>query len=336
MLIPKDIQNAIQALSQAIAKHTEPGDIDAALSYLVKVWLTTPTASDRKIATTSLDELYHSFKVFLPHRDSRKVCIFGSARTPSEDPDYQLAKAVSAELSRCGFFVITGAGDGIMAAGNEGPGPERSFGLNIDLPFEQEPNIFIKNSPKLVHYNYFFLRKLFFIKESDATILCPGGFGTHDEGFELLTLIQTGRCAPRPLVLMHEKNSSYWNSWVAFVKHELLERQLISPDDMDLFMITSDPHEATEHIRHFYSRYHSIFYRDNTAIIRLNSPLTSQHIQTLTDSCGTDLTTDGVFTYSEQTDVASDPFPKKPVLRFLFNKKYGSLNKLIHAINNLS
>ena len=105
---------------------------------------------------------------------------------------------------------------------------------------------------------------------------------------------------------------------------------------MDLFIITSDPHEATEHIRHFYSRYHSIFYRDNTAIIRLNSPLTSQQIHALTDSCGTDLTTDGVFTYSEQTDVASDPFPQKPVLRFLFNKKYGSLNRLIHAINNLS
>tara|TARA_Y100000389_G_scaffold144368_1_gene142719 strand:- start:10749 stop:11759 length:1011 start_codon:yes stop_codon:yes gene_type:complete len=336
MLIPDAVTTAIHALSDALSTHTDSKDIDAALSSLAKIWLTTPTTSDRKIAITALDELYHSFKVFLPHRDSRKVCIFGSARTPSDDPDYQLAKAVSTELSRSGFFVITGAGDGIMAAGNEGPGPDRSFGLNIDLPFEQEPNPFIKHSSKLVHYNYFFLRKLFFIKESDATILCPGGFGTHDEGFELLTLIQTGRCAPRPLVLMHEKNSCYWDSWLTFVKEELLERQLISPDDMGLFVITSDPHVATKHICHFYSGYHSIFYREAHAFVRLNRELSSHHLQTLTETCGDAVTTDGIFNYYDQACVDSDPFPNKPVLRFLFNKKYGSLNKLIHTINNLN
>ncbi|MBI4720869.1 MAG: LOG family protein [Chitinivibrionia bacterium] len=199
---------------------------------------------DLKILNRSLRELRYAFKVFKPYRHIRKVSIFGSARTPEDDPCYEMAVSLAKMLADSGFMVITGAADGIMKAGNEGAGSDKSFGVNIHLPSEQSPNEFIIDDPKLVTFKYFFTRKLLFVMESNAVALFPGGFGTHDEGFETLTLLQTGKASPRPMLLMDLPGGGYWEAWDRFVKDQLLARKLISPDDCSLYMISHSPEEA--------------------------------------------------------------------------------------------
>src|SRR3989338_245992 len=172
---------------------------------------------DVRMMTTTLKELRYALKVFQPYRHVRKAAIFGSARTPPSSADYRQAHEFAQAIVDAGWMVVTGAASGIMSAGNEGAGRANSFGVNIRLPFEQEPNPTIANDPKLINFKYFFTRKLIFIKESDATVLCPGGFGTHDEGFETLTLVQTGKATPRPIVCLDPPNSKYWSSWKNFL-----------------------------------------------------------------------------------------------------------------------
>src|SRR5213078_2934810 len=180
----------------------------------------------------------YAFRVFKPYRHRRKVSIFGSARLPSDTPLYDLARRFAKLLTQEGFMVITGAGDGIMRAANEGAGRENSFGVNILLPFEQEPNPAIIDDPKLIHFKYFFTRKLFFVRESHACAVFPGGFGTHDELFEVLTLMQTGKSSLIPVVLIEEPNGDYWHLWLRFVTEVLLPRGYISAWDLSLFRIT--------------------------------------------------------------------------------------------------
>ncbi len=213
---------------------------------------------DLKIANAALREMREGFEVFAPYRHIRKITMFGSARTLPSDPLYGQARDLAAGLARHGWSTVTGAGPGIMAAGLEGAGPDHSFGINIRLPFEQEANEFIATDPKLVSMKYFFTRKLLLIKESDGYAILPGGFGTLDEEFELLTLLQTGKALPAPMVLLEVPGGSYWHAWQDWLRSEVESRNLISPDDRHLYLITDNVDEAYQEILGFYRNYHSL------------------------------------------------------------------------------
>src|SRR5438046_661915 len=199
---------------------------------------------DVKLLNTALKERRYAFKVFAPYRQMRKVTVFGSARLSSDNPAYQQAVEFSRRIAEAGYLVITGAASGIMEAGHVGAGRERSIGVNILLPFEQEANPIIRGDLKLMHLRYFFTRKLLFVKESDAVALFPGGFGTQDEGFEVLTLVQTGKSQVFPIVMVDEPGGDYWTKWLSYITDVLLHRGLISPADLALFKVTDSLDDA--------------------------------------------------------------------------------------------
>lgn len=238
---------------------------------------------DMKVMTAALKELRYASRVFGPYREQRKVTIFGSARTKPESPEYQHAEAFGKAIVERGFMVITGGGEGIMGAGQRGAGREHSFGLNIQLPFEQEPNDEIAGDPKLINFKYFFTRKLCFMKESHAIALFPGGFGTHDEGFEALTLMQTGKSQPKPLVFVDRPRGNYWKTWWRFVQDQLLDAGLIGKDDLALLKVTDDVNEACDEIANFYRNYHSSRYVKDSLVLRVKHPVTEYLLQTLND-----------------------------------------------------
>jgi uncharacterized protein (TIGR00730 family) len=227
------------------------------------------SVGDVKLLNAALRELRYAFKMFAQYRDLRKVSIFGSARTPPGAPTYRAAIEFGRKIAEQGFMVITGAGSGIMHACQEGAGRERGFGVNIRLPFEQEPNAVISKDPKLVTSRYFFTRKLLFMKEADAAALFPGGFGTHDEAYECLTLVQTGKTKPMPIVFLDAPRGTYWKTWKRYVEDHLLRPKLISPEDMSLFKVTTSVDEAVAEITNFYRVYHSARTVGRQLVLRL-------------------------------------------------------------------
>ncbi|MGH9076168.1 MAG: LOG family protein [Acidimicrobiales bacterium] len=226
---------------------------------------------DLKIANAALREMSDGFEIFAPYRHVRKVTMFGSARTLPTDPLYGQARDLAARLAAQGWSTVTGAGPGIMAAGLEGAGIDHSFGINIRLPFEQGANPFIASDPKLVSMKYFFTRKLLLIKESSGYAVLPGGFGTLDEAFELLTLVQTGKAEPAPVVLLEVPGGSYWRAWERFVTTEVAERGLIGAHDPSLYLITDDVDVAAGEILGFYRNYHSLRWVGDRLVIRLRA-----------------------------------------------------------------
>jgi uncharacterized protein (TIGR00730 family) len=228
---------------------------------------------DIKLLNTALKELRYAFKIFAPYRNQRKVTVFGSARLPPNNPAYHQAVEFSRKIVEAGFMVITGAASGIMEAGHVGAGREHSIGVNILLPFEQEANAIIAGDIKLMHLKYFFTRKLLFVKESDAVALFPGGFGTQDEGFEVLTLVQTGKSPPIPIVLVDEPGGDYWQRWQTYIKDVLLARRLISESDLALYKLTDSVAEAVAEISGFYRVYHSMRYVKGDLVLRLQRSL---------------------------------------------------------------
>src|SRR5258706_11872704 len=225
---------------------------------------------DLKIPRATPAEMRDAFRTFAPYRGIPKVTMFGSARVKHDDPHYVTARAVAARLAAEGWMVVTGAGPGIMAAGMEGAGREHSFGVTIRLPHEQEANPVILGDPKLVSMKYFFTRKLMLIKESKAFVCLPGGFGTLDEAFELLTLTQTGKGVPVPIVLLDTPGGWFWRDAAAFIDGELAARGLIGPNDKELFLVTDDADKAVAEIVRFYSTYDSIRFVGTTLVIRLH------------------------------------------------------------------
>ena len=224
---------------------------------------------EKKLVNAALKEFAYAFKVFKGYKSYRKVGIFGSARTVPQDPAYEVARHFAAAMAAKNWMVITGAGPGIMAAGHEGAGAERSFGAAIRLPMESEPNLFIEGDAKLINFKYFFTRKVTFLKESDAFALLPGGFGTLDEAFELLTLMQTGKSDVKPIILLEEPGGTYWTEWLRFVEGHLLERGLISKDDLLLLRRTETVEQAVAELVRFYSNYQSQRYVDGRLVLRL-------------------------------------------------------------------
>ncbi|MER3424531.1 MAG: TIGR00730 family Rossman fold protein [Nitrospiraceae bacterium] len=291
---------------------------------------------DLKILNRTLRELRHAFKVFFPYRERPKVSFFGSARTLPSDPNYHLAREFARRLVERGFMVITGGGDGIMGAAQEGAGRESSFGLNIMLPFEQGANPVIADDPKLIMFKYFFTRKLMFLKESQATALFPGGFGTHDETFEVLTLLQTGKSHPQPIVCLHAPGSDYWHRWYDFITGELLSNRLINEEDLSLFKIFDSAEAAVEEIETFYRAYHSSRFVHRDMVLRIKHPLTEDQLATL-DQEFHDMLAEGSFSqrdsFAEEVD---EPNVKDlPRITFHYNRKNaGRLRQLIDRINS--
>lgn len=290
---------------------------------------------DLKILSRTLRELRYAFKVFRPYRRRRKVTIFGSARTAPEHPDYIAAESLAREMAKHGWMVITGAGDGIMAAGHKGAGREASMGLNIMLPFEQQSNEFIEGDPKLVTLKYFFTRKLMFVKECSAFVCAPGGFGTLDETLETLTLMQTGKQTLMPLVLLDRPGGSYWKDLAKFFDRHLLHERLISPDDVALYRVTDSVEEAVEEVLGFYRNYHSSRYIRNRLVFRLHKPISPERLELLNHKFF-DILVDGKFEQSGPLEEESgeDELANMPRLSFHFDRRQlGRLRMLINYVN---
>jgi len=235
---------------------------------------------DIKIINATIKELRYAFKIFAPYRNNRKVVIFGSHKISNKSGEYKMAEEFAKKISEKGWMVITGGGNGIMEAGNKGAGPGRSFAVNIKLPTEQVPNPYVRGE-KLVTLKYFFTRKLVFLKESDATVLFPGGFGTHDEGFEVLTLLQTGKNNPRPLVFVDTLFGNYWKSWLKFLENGMMGNNLLYKNDLNLFRIVNTVQDAVNEVVNFYKVYNSLRYVGKRTILRLNREITGSQIEKL-------------------------------------------------------
>jgi uncharacterized protein (TIGR00730 family) len=290
---------------------------------------------DVKLLNTAIKELRYAFKVFAAYRDRRKVTLFGSARLQAEHPAYQAAVEFSRRVAAEGFMVITGAASGIMEAGHVGAGRENSIGVNILLPFEQAANAIIAGDDKLVHIKYFFTRKLLFVKESDAVALFPGGFGTQDEGFEVLTLVQTGKSHMFPILLIDEPGGDYWRRWQEYIDDVLLARGMISPEDLALYKITDSVDEAVAEVRRFYRVYHSMRYVRDDLVLRLARPLSPDHVDRIRHQFA-DIVTSGTFeqTAALPAEANDTHIASLPRLRFRFDRKsLGRLRMLIDAIN---
>jgi uncharacterized protein (TIGR00730 family) len=236
---------------------------------------------DIKLINKSLKEIRYALKVFAPYRETRKVSIFGSARTQEDDLEYKAASEFAKQMAAAGWMVITGAGGGIMAAGHGGAGADPSFGLAIRLPHEQATNPFIANDPKLINFKYFFTRKLLFVRSSHAIALFPGGFGTMDEGFEVLTLVQTGKSVPLPIVFVDQPGGDYWKHWQRHIERELLNRGFISANDLRLYKITDNLAEAMHEITHFYNNFHSVRYAHDDIILRLHRKVRPEELSAI-------------------------------------------------------
>ena len=292
---------------------------------------------DLKITATALAEMREAYKVFAPYRAVPKVTIFGSARTHVADPLYLQTKAVARTLAERGWMVITGGGPGIMAAGLEGAGRDMSFGINIRLPFEQGANEFIAADPKLVEMKYFFTRKLMLMKESDGFIVLPGGFGTLDETFELLTLIQTGKAEPSPIVLLDVEGGTYWREWEEFVRVEVGGRGLISEDDCVLYRITDDAEVALREITGFYCNYHSRRFVGDLLVLRLRAEPTDEEVEALADEFA-DIVVRGRLTKTGPLapEVSGKDHLDRPRLALHFDRlHHGRLRDLIDRLNTL-
>jgi uncharacterized protein (TIGR00730 family) len=286
---------------------------------------------------TTLREMRTTTRLFGAYRGRKKVTIFGSARTDPDEPIYKKCVTFARQLNRLGYMVITGGGPGIMQAGNEGAGPENSFAVNIRLPFEQDTNPVMEKSRNVIFYKYFFNRKVAFLKEAHAVALFPGGFGTLDEAMETLTLVQTGKNPPIPLVLIDDDDGGYWEPWFEFLRDTLLTRGLISGEDFGLFTITRDPFEAAQVINDFYRIYHSSRFVGKTLVIRLNKPLHAEQIATLQDEFAEIIEPGSrlVTTLPLPAEADQPDLLDLPRLAFDFNRRnYGLLEAFLRRLNS--
>jgi len=294
--------------------------------------------ADMKLMNTTMKEMRFTGKIFSPYRSIRKVTAFGSARTSPDEPIYAMARAFGRKLADAGYMVITGGGQGIMQAVNEGAGSENSFGVNIQLPFEQKPNPVLINNPRLITYKYFFNRKVAFLKEADAVVLFPGGFGTLDEAMETMTLLQTGKHAPFPLILIEEPDGgSYWTKCIKFFKEELLSEGYIVNNDFSLFECVDSVDEAVKKIDFFYSRYHSLRYIGDKLVVRLIKALDDASVEKLTKSFADILTPGGKMYISDALPEEADEPECADMTRLIvdFNMNdFGRLKAFVDGINN--
>jgi uncharacterized protein (TIGR00730 family) len=315
----------------------QPGSYDARLvrEMLVAGLKLIPDGRDTgelKLITAAVKELRYAYRVFGAYREPHKVTIFGSARTPETHPDYIAAVEFSRQMAARGWMVITGAGDGIMKAGHVGPGREASFGVAIRLPFETTANEVIAGDNKLIHFRYFFTRKLMFISQAEAVVLFPGGFGTMDEAYEALTLVQTGKATPVPIVMVEGEKGTYWRQWQQWTLEGLLKNQLISPEDVNLYYFAKDPADAAEHIAKFYRVYHSSRYVKDDLVIRVRAPLPQKCLDELNDEFRV-LVKQGKMEQRGALEGETDHLDLPRIVFHHTRYKFGLVKKLIDRIN---
>jgi uncharacterized protein (TIGR00730 family) len=331
------------AANQLIADLLEVEEVPAERRGYLQQLLTTALklhedgsgTGDLKITNTALKELRYAYKVFAPYASVRKVTVFGSARAASSEAAMASARLFGRRMTEEGWMVVTGAGAGIMGAAQEGAGGEKSFGLNIRLPFEQEANPWIASDPKLITFKYFFTRKLFLVKEASGVALFPGGFGTMDETFELLTLMQTGKSALVPVVLIESGPKPYWRIWHRWIAGTLVERGLIDSEDTSLFRIVDSPDEAVAEITGFYRVYHSARIVGDDMVLRLNRPIQPVQVADLQDKFA-DILKGPARLESGPVAQELNEFPDLGRLILPFDhRSFGRLRQLIDFVNQL-
>jgi uncharacterized protein (TIGR00730 family) len=335
----KNLKEIVAQIDEWLRGQTASGNEDqfaGLLRTIVKLAEDNAGRGDLKILNRAMQELRHAFRVFAPYRGVRKVSIFGSTRVQESDPYYDLAKRVAARLAEAGFMIITGAGPGIMQAGHEGAGRANSFGVNIRLPSVQLANPFIRDDAKLMNFHFFFTRKLMFVKEADAVVIFPGGFGTHDELLESITLAQTGKSQLVPIVLMDLPDSTYWSRWREFLRDDMMSRGYIDEREMALFKTFTDPDAAVNEIARYYSNYHSYRFVKQDLVIRLNRPPTAELIDRLNRDFS-DIATDGKIRETEPLPEEADDPESLRYHRLLvrFNREdFARLRQMIDVIND--
>ena len=305
------------------------------LLYVIKLARDEASRGDLKILVRAFKEMRHAFRIFAPYRSIRKVSIFGSTRVEETDPCYTMARDLGQRLAQDGFMIITGAGSGIMQAGNEGAGRDKSFGVNIRLPSVQLANRYIKDDPKLMNFHFFFTRKLMFVKEADAVVIFPGGYGTHDELTEAVTLAQTGKSQLVPIILLDSPDGTYWQEWQEFVRKGMLSRGYISEEELGFFSVLNDIDSAAREIKNFYRNYHSYRFVNGNLVIRLNRAPLPRLIETINREFGEILTGEPVRQTEPLPDESDDP-DTLHLHRLLvhFNRvDFARLRRLIDVIN---
>lgn len=326
-------QSPLQALEAQLQDHPQRRAIERSIVTLLEIARNSRDSDDWRLVSGALADIRDGFQVFAPHRLTRKVTVFGSARTQPDEPAYQLAQALAVEAVERGFEVMTGAGGGIMEAANSGAGCDNSIGLNVELPFEQHANRYVNACEgRLLHFRYFFTRKLFFLRESDALVVMPGGFGTFDELFESLTLIQTGRTPPIPLVMLAPPGDAFWPEWLGELHQGLVRRGLISPEDTTLLKQASSAAEAMAIISRFYRVFHGAQYAEDCLELLLHGRLSDAQLGQLNRSFGP-LVEEGGISQGESCDSRGI---LRPCLRFqLDRRRIGLLYQLLDQLNGL-
>lgn len=338
---PSSTPEAIDALAAQLLENLQVKNNRTVVRHLLATALDMASSDyqrlNLKIAADSLRELSHAFRVFEPFHSQKKITLFGSARTKPTDPTYTVAREVAHQLAARGWMTVTGAGQGIMQAGLEGAGPEMSFGVNIKLPFEQEPNPFIAKSQKLVEMKYFFTRKVMLIKESAGFVIMPGGFGTLDEAFELLTLMQTGKAEPAPIVLLDSEEGTYWEKWQEFIDKEVIGRGLVADFDKSLYLITRDVNKAVDEITQFYRNYQSVRYVNKLLVVRMKSLMSESELEKLNLDFK-DIVASGAIERCSPSapEIADNDGLELHRIKFSFNQSsHGRLRELINSLNSL-
>jgi uncharacterized protein (TIGR00730 family) len=332
-----ELDNRLAELVNAYCPGEEKQYVLQLATSALKLALEDTTRVDLKIANAALKEMRFAFKIFTPYRRVRKVTVFGSARTEPGHPNYERAVDLGRRLAASGWMVITGAGSGIMGAAHEGAGRRMSFGVNIRLPFEQTANPVIRGDRKLLTFRYFFTRKLFLLKESSAVVLFPGGFGTMDETFEVLTLLQTGKQVPIPVVMVEHPETGYFRHLTEFIEQQMVANQLITAHDKSLFRVTETVEQACSEVSRFYRIYHSSRYVGEQLMIRLRRELTKKEVEQLNMDY-TDIVRSGQIEPApvlpeEKDDVHLGSLSR---IRLHFNRRsFGRLRQLIDSINAL-
>lgn len=330
-------QERTEAIAKLLAEFASSEHTDLLAQMMVTICRLAADGADRgdlKILNTALKELRYAFKVFAPYAHVPKVTIFGSARTSEHHPQYAEARKFAELMQDHGWMVITGAGDGIMRAGHHGATRQKSFGVAISLPFEQTTNSFIADDPKLVNFKYFFTRKLMFVKEAEAIVLFPGGFGTQDECFEAMTLVQTAKTAPIPIIMCEEPGGTYWQHWLQYVKTELLGHGMIDSTDLQLFQVFDRAEDAAAAVVNFYRRYHSMRYVDDRLVLRLNSPLSAETLSQINGAFADILTEGRIEQAAGPIEGEEGSYPDNARLVLAFDRRStGRLRALIDAIN---
>lgn len=326
-----------QAIADFLDRFADSPDRDLLADIMVTLTRLAREGAERgdlKLLTSAFMELRYAFKVFAPYRHIRKVSMFGSSRTPAGHPDYVQAESFAQLMRLRSWMVITGAGEGIMCAGQAGAGRAASFGVAIRLPHEQRTNEVIQADPKLINFKYFFTRKILFLKEASAICLFPGGFGTHDEGFEALTMIQTGKTTLMPIVMVDSPGGTFWQHWRTYIKAELLLNGMINDEDMNLFKLTDDVDAAVEEITGFYRRFHSMRYVGPKLVLRLHTLLPAQVLERLNDTYRGILTAGRIEQCPGPIEGEDNEHPSMPRLVLQFNRKnVGTLRLMVNEIN---